>query len=290
MTYQTLVKDREMVIPETEMRENIERLFRVMSPSQYPSATKEQLRDVEVYRWHSEDNKNKAGENLGCALIGAERDWPAQAQERYDGFFKDYDNDRVEKRIANSSVLYPGAKLFGAAPHAGFPITINGEHHIWVGQPLTESQSLTQKDQLVPAEVMKRVYDLEHNGFGFKDGYALFSPEAAYETQVSVILNEQIERGKKDLRKMGILAKSAAKLAWDKASSVANSAVNATTAVAGSVAGGVVGIAGATAAFTGAVYDGLSQVQLKDPVITGIIVGSVPKDRRVFFIEIGRWV
>ena len=284
MAYKTLVKDR--IIRETEIRENIERLFRVMSPSQYPLATQEQLRDVEGYRWYSEDNRNKAGENLGCALIGAERDWPAQAQERFSHFFEAYDTDRVEKGISNSSVLYPEAKLFGVTTDAEAPIVINGDKHIWAGQRLSELQSLTRKDQLVPAEVMKRVYDLEHNGVGFKNGYALFWPGLPYEAPKKAIFNEQIELIKVDGRKMGSFVKSGARIVKDTVLSVASSATNITVAVAGSVAQAA-----------GSAIDRMSEmrfeapaVRLSDPVLTGIIVGSIPNDMRIFFIEIGRWV
>ena len=287
MRYQTLVKDREGVIPETKMREDFERIFRVMSQiSQFPLATQEQLRDVEGYRWYSEDNKNKAGKNLGCAVAEARWGWSAQAQERLYMFFKDYDNDRVEKSIFDTSCVYPNVKVFAVAHHVGFPVFINGEYHIWVGRRLSELQSLTQKDQVIPDKCVKRVYDLERKGVGFKDGYVILCPDMPYEASKKAILNEQIELIKVDGRKMVSLAKSGARIVKDAVSSVANS----TVAVAGSVAGSVAQVAGSAIDRMSEIQFARQEVQLSDPVLAGIIVGSVPNDRRVFFIEIGRWV
>ena len=298
MSYHTLVKDREMVIPQsgiaaagmtvsnTEMRGNFERLFNVMSPPEYPLATLEKFRDVEGYRWHSEVNRNKAGKNLACALIGAERDWPAQAQERSSHFFEAYDNDRVEKGISNSSVLYPKAKLFGVTTSVVAPIVIKGGEHIWTGQGLSELESLTRKDQLVPPEIMKRVYDLERNGVGFKDGYALFWPDLSYEASKKALFNEQIESIKGDGRKMASFLKSGMRIVKDAVASVANS----TAAVAGSVAGSVAQAAGSAIDRMSEIRLEANAVPLVDPVLAGLIFGSVPNDRRVFFIEIGRWV
>ena len=285
MTYQTrtLVKEREMTISNTKMRDNVERLFNVMSPSKYP-LTLEKFQDIAEYGWYSDANKESAGKNLGCALIGAERGWPAQTEERFTRFLGDYDTDRIEKKISNVSVLYPYVKLFGVSADDVAP-TIKGDDHIWQGQRLDEMQVLTREDQLAPAKVMKRVYDIEYSGSGFKDGYELFWPDMSYEASKKAILNEQIESIKGDGRKMVSLAKSGARIVKDAVSSVANS----TVAVAGSVAGSFAQVAGSA-------IDRMSEMRfeapavLSDPVLAGIIVGSVPNDRRVFFIEIGRWV
>ena len=280
----TLVKEREMTVSNTEMRDNVERLFNVMSPSEY-SLTLEKFQDIAHYEWHSDVNRRSAGENLGCALIGAERGWPAQTEERFTRFLGDYDTDRIEKKISNVSVLYPYVKLFGVSADDVAP-TIKGDDHIWQGRRLDEMQVLTREDQLAPAKVMKRVYDIEYSGSGFKDGYELFWPDMSYEASKIAIFNEQVESIKEDGRKMVSLAKSGARIFKDAVSSVANS----TVAVAGSVAGSV-------AQVTGSAIDRMSEmrfetreVQLSDPVLAGIIFGSVLKDRRVFFIEIGRWV
>jgi|APSaa5957512622_1039677.scaffolds.fasta_scaffold14763_3 hypothetical protein len=286
MAYQTLVKDREMVIPETKIREDFEKLFSVMSQTnQYPLATQEQLRDVGGYRWHSEDNKNKAGKNLGCAVAEARWGWLAQAEERFYRFLKDYDNDRVEKSISDTFCVYPKAKLFGVTTRAVAPIVINGEEHIWTGQRLTELQSLHRKDLVIPAKCVKRTYDLERNGIGFKD-YAIFWPGLSYEASKIALFNEQIESIKGDGRKMASFVKSGMRIVKDAVSSVANS----TAAVAGSVAGSVAQAAGSAIDRMSEIRFETPAVQLNDPVLAGIIVGSVPSDRRVFFIEIGRWV
>ena len=284
MSYRTLTKDRELVIPETGMVKDLEMLSR--DTSSFPLVTQEQLKNIADYKWHSDANRRSAGKNLGCALIGAERGWPAQTDERFTRFLEDYDSDRVEKSISDAEAFHPQVKLFGASTDDVAPILIKGENHIWQGQRLDELQALTREDQLVPAKVMKRVYGIEHSGSGFKNGYALFWPYEAYEARKKTLFSEQVDVMKRDGRKMVSLAKSGAKLVKDTVSSVANATANITVAVASSVAQ----VAGSAIDRMSEMQFERQDVQLSDPVLTGIIVGSVPTDRRVFFIEIGRWV
>ena len=284
MTNRTMVKERgrgDLGLSNLDMKQNIENLFRDMSQtSQYPLAIQEPIRDMGGYTWHSNVNRKEAGKHLACSFIGAERNWLAQAEERLFRCLKVYDTDRIDKAVSEATAFYPYAKLFGVAKDTEAPIIIKGDKHIWEGKRLSELQRLSREDQLVPCEVMKRVYDIEHSGSGFKDGYALFWPHQAYEISKKNILKGQVESLKDDGRKILFLAKTGAALIKEKISSAHNSIAQ----VKAHVRRVMVGAEG----FANGVNEEMSQIDLTDPVLAGIIVGSL-KDKRLFFIEIGRW-
>jgi hypothetical protein len=227
----------------------------------YPTAPKNIAQELSCYEWYSDENRKEAAQNVACAFIASERDMPAQYEVRFSKALEIYDTDRVEKAISQARVCHPKAKLFALTDSARAPIRVQGENHLWAGQLLNEQFTLQRDDQLIPKEVMNRLHLLTQKGLWFEDGYALFSPYRPYEPPKKAILAEQYEMLKRDAAQMARAVKS------------------------------MINTGGKMAGFlSSSVSSRLSPAnRIPDPVLTGVIEGSL-RDRRYFFIELGRWV
>jgi len=218
--------------------------------------------DLKNYEWHSEIHRKEASENLACALIAAKENMPAQVNARVTRTFMAFDEDVVEKTIVRVQELNPDAKLFAVTNSTRFPIKIEGENHDWIGQLLSEMQNLNRPDQLVPKLVMKRIHQIQNAGIEFNDGYALFWPGKAYGAPKKLILKKEWCRIQEDTKAMISLIRNA----------ISNSA-----RVTGQFMGSVGNHVRSTPLF--------ANMFLLDPVLTGVIKGSLNKER-YFHIEL----
>jgi hypothetical protein len=251
--------------PVSEVAQNLSNIFEknnVRSPVE-----PERISSLANYQWFSDANKREAGENLACTMVAAEGNMPAQVEARFNRALMAYDTDRVEKATFKTKDIYPGAKVFGTRESTDAPIIFEGKDHIWAGQLLSEMYYLERKDQLIPKKVMKRVNLFLNNGLAFEDGYALFWPHQAYKISKRQILANQFQSLKNDTRRLASGIKKAV-----------NTGMNMTTSFAGAVG-----------EFAGSVTMPRFNSHLTDPVLTGVIAGSL-REKRYFFIEIGRWI
>jgi hypothetical protein len=227
----------------------------------FPPIPTEALAHVGEYEWYSETNRKAAAENLACAIVAVETNMPGQAVTRLVRTLEYYDTDRIEKTIDKAQDYYRKAKVFAVTKHLNSPITIKGENYIWAGQRLDEQQTIAREDHVIPKKVMKQLSLMRRDGLKFEDGHALFYPRKAYEDSMSLILSQQSDKLKNDTRSLALYIKD--KL--NRGTSTISSIVSKASAI------------------------GLASPRLKDPVLTGIIAGSL-SERRYFFIELGRWI
>lgn len=228
-------------------------------------ATVGKISELGNYKWHSETHKREAGENLACAMIAANENMPAQVKTRVEKALMAYDEDVVEKTITRVQALSPEAKLFAVMESVDTPIIVEGENHSWKGQFLNEMHNLTRSDQLVPKHVMKRINQIQNSGIEFNGGYALFWPDEAYGISKKLILKQQYKLFKTDVYKM---------------ISVVKRIVNHGSTMTGKFAKSVGDFATSVS---------LPKLDLPDPVLTGVIEGSLI-EKKYCFIEISRWI
>ena len=232
-----------------------------------------QFENVANYAFHSEQLRKDAGENMAYAVMAAYNSWPAQARERFRRVLALVDTDRVEKAVFMANQFYPGAKVFASTDSASAPVLVKGIDFVWEGDELNNMHSLTRADQLIPKEVMRRLFLLNKNGVNFEDGYWIFWPYAPYEVSKQEVLSKQLKSFRKDIHHVATLARDVIADSKKKASSLARSSAS---------------IAKRPAKATKANPPAVRQrPKLHDPVLTGIIKGHLG---RFFFIEIGRWI
>jgi hypothetical protein len=210
------------------------------------------------YEWFSEDCRREAAENMACALIACKGNMPAQAERRFGRGLQMWDTDRVEKRVSQVKRFNKKAKLFASSGNTDFPIKVKGRDKTWTGQLISEQHELTRHDQLIPKHDMRRLNMMWNEGIHFDDGYALFWPHEPNRAPKKLILSQQIGSLRDDAVKLADMVRSTYNAGRDSVSSFSR-------AVSNPVA------------------------QLEDPVLTGVIAGSL-MEPRYFFIELGRWI
>ena len=248
-------KDR----PSMTLSKPIAKIFE--KPEFFPPAPTEALAHVGQYEWYSETNRKAAAENLACAIVAMETNMPAQAETRLVRTLECYDTDRILKTIAEAKDYYRKAKVFTVTKNLNFPITIEGENYVWAGQRLDEQQTIAREDHVIPKKVMRQLSLMRRDGLKFEDGHALFYPRKAYEDSMSLILYQQSDKLKSDTRSLALYIKDN----LSRGTSTISSIVSKASAIS------------------------LVSPRLRDPVLTGIIAGSL-SERRYFFIELGRWI
>lgn len=282
-----LAKERALVPVRDGDFVGLERLFDNLYRKRpfYAPVPLQGIRDLANYQWADASKKKVAFDNFACACVAIAEGMDAQIEPRFNKVLETYDTDRVDKNLGLVRQVHSGAKVFTATGTVNSPM-VKGKDFIWVGKRVRGVGRLERPDELIPVDVMKRVYDIRNSGVEFDD-YFMFLPATSYE-------RSKLDVASSEIQKLGDDARSLVRGAKEAAMSALDAGIWVSRKVAAGARSTVDTISDAGQWMSHNLNERARMAparvtEFKDPVLTGVINGSLA-EKRYFFIEIGRWV
>ena len=249
----------------------------------YPLMPVEALKKAQSHDWYASRLKHRFEENVACGMNSAIEGWPLQAETRFINALQAFDDDRI-KKVTNTlkQVYYNGGPL-GHVASLDPPIRLKGKDFIWHGEPVGSMREFTRNDQVVPANIHKRIVHLRDANVRFKE-YVMFVPGESYDPSKRDLAKHEVKKMGKEL----VLAARATGRAVKGTAKIVASGTKTAARVAGRSAGFIAGALASMPAVVAIPFMTLAAVP--DPILCGVIKLANPKTGGYLLINLGKWV